>query len=82
MTKPAFLLKLTFLLHTTDYSIYLVVKIGPKRLFDCWAISLSLCTILFVPISLCRKQLFCVVFVNHTEGISYEYARHSMTDCS
>ena len=31
MTKPAFLLKLTFLLHTTDYSIYWVVKIETKR---------------------------------------------------
>ena len=83
MTKPAFLLKLAFPYHTTDYSIYWVIKIRTKRSFDCWVISQSLCgTILFVPISLCSKQLLYIVFVSHTEGISYQYARHSMTDCS
>ena len=79
MTKPAFLLKLAFPCHTTDYSIYCVLKIGTTRLYN---ISLSLCTILFVPILLCRKQLLRIVFVSHTEAISYQYGRHSMTDCS
>ena len=50
MTKPAFLLKLAFPCHATDYSIYCVLKIGTTRLYY---ISLSLCTILFVPILLC-----------------------------
>ena len=82
MKKPAFLLKLAFPCHTTDYSIYCVLKIGTTGLFGCRVISLSLCTILLVPISLCHKRILCIVFVSHTEGISYQYGRHSMTDCS
>ena len=82
MTKPAFLLKLAFPCHTTDYSIYCVLKIGTTGLFGCRVISLSLCTILFVPISLSREQLPPIVFVSYVEGISYQYGRHSMTDCS
>ena len=80
--KPAFLLKLAFPCHTTDYSIYCVLKIGTRRLFGCRVISLSLCTILFVPILLSRKQLPPIVFVSYVEGINYRYGRHSMTDCS
>ena len=82
MKKPAFLLKLAFPCHTTDYSIYCVLKIGTRRLFGCRVISLSLCTILFVPILLSRKQLPQIVFVSYVEGINYRYGRHSMTDCS
>ena len=82
MKKPAFLLKLAFPCHTTDYSIYCVLKIETTRLFGCRVILISLCTILFAPILLCRKELLRIVFVSHTEGISYQYGRHSMTDCS
>ena len=82
MIKPAFLLKLAFPFHITDCSIYRVLKIGTTGLFGCQVISLSLCTILFVPILLCRKQLLRIVFVSHTEAISYQYGRHSMTDCN
>ena len=82
MIKPAFLLKLAFPFHATDCSIYCVLKIGTTRLFGCRVILISLCTILFAPILLCRKELLRIVFVSHTEGISYQYGRHSMTDCS
>ena len=80
--KPAFLLKLAFPFHNTDCSIYWVLKIGTTGLFGCRVISLSLCTILFVPILLCRKQIPPIVFVSHTEAISYQCGRHSMTDCN
>ena len=82
MIKPAFLLKLVFPFHATDCSIYCVLKIGTTRLFGCRVISLTLCTILFVPFSLSRKQLLRIVFVSHIEAISYQYGLHSMTDCS
>ena len=82
MTKPAFLLKLTFPFHITDCSIYRVLKIGTTGLLGCRVISLSLCTILLVPILLCHKQLPPIVFVSYIEGISYQYGRHAMTDCS
>ena len=81
MTKPAFLLKLAFPFHTTDYSIYFVIKIGTKRLLDCWVISLSLCTILFVPISLCSKQLLCVVFVSHTDTAVTLHRSNDVATC-
>ena len=60
----------------------LLLKIGTKRLSGCRVISLSLCTISFVPISLSRKQLRPIVFVSYVEGTNYQYGRHSMTDCS
>ena len=82
MITSAFLLKLAFPFHTTDCSIYRVLKIGTTGLFGCRVLSLSSCTILFVPILLSRKQLPPIVFVSHIEGISYQYGRHSMTDCS
>ena len=120
MIKPAFLLKLAFPFHTTDCSIYRVLKIGTTGLFGCRVFSPSSCTMMFVPILLSRKQLpiyrvlkigttglfgcrvfspsSCtmmfvpillsrkqlppIVFVSHTEGISCQYGRHSMTDCS
>ena len=82
MKTSAFLLKLAFPFHTTDCSIYRVLKIGTTGLFGCRVFSLSSCTMMFVPILLSRKQLPPIVFVSHTEGISCQYGRHSMTDCS
>ena len=76
MTKPAFLLKLAFPYHTTDYSIYWVIKIRTKRSFDCWVISQSLCgTILFVPISLFSKQL-------HVCSVCKPHRRHQLSICT
>ena len=37
---------------------------------------------LVCPYLLCRRQLLRAVFVSHTEGISYQYGQHLMTDCS
>ena len=82
MKTSAFLLKLAFPFHTTDCSIYRVLKIGITGLFGCRVFSLSSCTMMFVPILLSRKQLPPIVFVSHTEEISCQYGRHSMTDCS
>ena len=79
--KTSFLAQSSLCPSSCDYSIYCVLKIGTIKI-GCWVISLSLCTILFIPISLCHKQLLSIVFVSHTEGISYQYGRHSMTDCS
>ena len=79
--KASFLAQSSLCPSSCDYSIYCVLKIGTIKI-GCRAISLSLCTILFVPISLCPKELLCIVFVSHTEEISYQYGRHSMTDCS
>ena len=44
-------------------------------LFGCRVISLSLCTILFVPILLCRKQLLCIVFVRRGSVINMRDTR-------
>ena len=79
--KASFLAQSSLCPSSCDYSIYCVLKIGTIKI-GCRAISLSLCTILFVPSSFCRKELLCIVFVSHTEEISYQYGRHSMTDCS
>ena len=79
--NTSFLAKISLFPFRSDYSIYCVLKIGTTQLYTGRVISQTFCKMFFVLLHFVVNKPFKVL-LRGTEGISYQYGRHSMTDCS